>query len=68
MSAVELTIRGDIDVLRLQPGDALVVTVDRRITQAQASELRAALLERFPDHEVFVCAGDVRLTVQRDES
>ena len=65
---VELSIKGDIEVLRLQPGDVIVVNL-RNASLAKAEhleEVRAALMSRFPGHEVIFTNG-ATVTVQRSE-
>lgn len=63
----ELTIKGDVEVLRLQPGDIIVVTLDGRHGREAVSRIGEQVRERFPDHEVLVADG-VRLSIQRDET
>jgi hypothetical protein len=67
MTGVELTIKGDIEVLRLQPGDTIVVTVkDPHITSERFKEIHDVIKSRFADHEVIVTFG-IDLSVQREE-
>lgn len=54
-------------VLRLQPGDILVVKSERRLTVEQATALREHVKERIPDHEVLVIPPDLDLAVLRQE-
>jgi hypothetical protein len=62
---VNLKVTGTVDVLRLQPGDRILVTIDdwRHITPEQATALCEQLSEKFPGHEVVVLAG-MRFTVE----
>jgi hypothetical protein len=56
---ITLTIRGEVDVLRLQPGDRLIVTIDdyRAMNREHIDKIRAEFEQHFPDHEVIVLAG-----------
>lgn len=40
---VELTVKGDIEALKLGPDDTLIVSVDRNLNHEQAAEMRAQL-------------------------
>jgi hypothetical protein len=64
---VELTIKGDIEVLRLQPDDLIVVSLDYSITPERAQFLAAELEKRFPKNNVLIVADGAKLSVQRDE-
>lgn len=63
MSAVELTIKGDVEVLRLQPGDKIVVKTARYLTNEALRELLDACREAFPDNQVVVLGDGIRLEV-----
>lgn len=63
----ELTIKGDIEVLRLQPGDTIVVSVDDRIDRDTLKRWRDVLEERFPNHPVVVTSG-AQITVHRQDA
>lgn len=56
---------GEIHVLRLQPGDVLVLTADYDITWAEADRIRQTLMYKFPDHEVVVLSPGLELSVAR---
>ena len=64
---VELAIKGEIEVLRLKPGDVIVAHVEKSITREMADSISHQLKERFPDHEILITNG-ITLSVQRDES
>lgn len=64
MTDVELTIQGEIEVLRLQPGDIIVATVTDRLTEHQIALMVEQIRARFPDHEVVVCEGVELSTVR----
>lgn len=68
MTSGELTIKGDIEVLRLQPCDVIVVTIEepRHFDQVGFDQIRRAMRERFPGHEIVIANG-LRLSVQRTE-
>jgi len=55
----DLLVRGDVEVLRLEPGDVVVLTVpdDRRIPPDRVADAKALLEEKFPGHEVLVVMG-----------
>lgn len=58
-----------VEVLRLQPSDKLVVTVDKPLTNAQIQSIQSALKPQFPNHQVLIFSGGMKLTVIRaDES
>lgn len=57
MTDVNLTITGEVEVLRLKPGDTLVVTFARNLTADQSYQVRETLRQKFPDNQVLV-AGD----------
>jgi hypothetical protein len=66
VTAVDLTIHGEIEVLRLQPGDTIIVTLtDGHATAEIAERIKAQVKERFPNHDVIV-ADRVRFSVQRE--
>lgn len=47
----------EVRVLRVQPGDILVVRVPALFTQQEAALVRAQFELRFPDNDVAVLAG-----------
>lgn len=68
MSAdVNLTIKGSIRVLRLEPGDVIVASFPdhNRIPGGALEQIRDALKEKFPGHEVLLMGGGVELEVAR---
>lgn len=65
---VELTIKGEVEVLRLKPGDVVVITLNGDISAEGADELRRGLMERiFPNNEVLMVGAGATLSVQRPE-
>jgi hypothetical protein len=62
--AVDLTLTGDIQALRLGPNDALIVRVNRTIDQREANELREALATLLPPNTRFLVVGsDIEFSV-----
>lgn len=68
MSAIDLNIKGDVEVLRLQPGDKLVVHLEtKHWRDGVIDDLRAGFEKHFPGHEVVFLSGDISLSVAREE-
>ncbi len=67
---VNLTIAGDISVLRLMPNDALVVKVSRRVSNDVAQRIIDAIRQRLGDTslKVLVLDEDLDIEVARSES
>lgn len=62
----DLTIRGRIDALHLEPGDRIIVTLDDHSLRAsQTKELREQVKAAFPGHEVVIVAAGLRLAPER---
>jgi hypothetical protein len=61
----ELTIKGDVEVLRLQPGDTLVLTVDGVLNTEQTKRLVEALEAKFPGRSCVVLDNRVSMQVAR---
>ncbi len=59
MSKVELTIKGDVSVLRLAPGDHIIATIDEKasLSPEEQDQVRNALVREFPGHEVTLIQG-----------
>jgi hypothetical protein len=57
-----------VEVMRLRPGDVIVATVARPITEVQAKVIAEQLRERFPGYEAVVVPGDITLSVARPEA
>lgn len=47
----------EVRVLRLQPGDVIVVRIERPVTQVAADTLREKLEEAFPGHKGVILDG-----------
>jgi len=65
MTEVELTIKGEVEVLRLQPGDVIVVTIHERMSRQQSDRVSEQVKARFPGHEVVLAQG-LSLSVKRE--
>jgi hypothetical protein len=57
----------DVKVLRLQPGDMVVLTVADNISWEQTIQLRSAAEERFPDNDEIVVLNRVGIEIVRPE-
>jgi hypothetical protein len=55
-----------VRILRLQPGDVVVVRFADRIDKLTAETIRNDLKPKFPDHEVLVLGPDADLEIVRD--
>jgi hypothetical protein len=55
-----------VRILRLQPGDVIVVRIADRIDKPAAEAIRDDLKPKFPDHEVLVLGPDADLEIVRD--
>lgn len=52
-------------ILRLEPGDILVIKSDRRVSRALLERLQGRMQERFPEHKVLVLEAGLSLEVVR---
>lgn len=72
VAEVDLTIKGDLQALRLRPGDLLVCSVDREITEEEAvrivKQLRRVLDSAGLTNEPIVVPAGVRLGTQVDSA
>lgn len=68
MNTLELTIRGSVESLHLEPGDRIIITLDDKITQRHFNEaveqIREQFRKEFPDHEVIIMSAGLRITRQ----
>jgi hypothetical protein len=66
---VDLQIAGKIEVLRLEPGDRIVATINPGVslTPDQVAEIRAALDLEFPDSNVLVVQGLSLSAIKEEE-
>lgn len=56
-----------IEVLRLEPGDILIVTPDHELTKEQADYVQSRFAGKLPGHEVLVVSDSIKLSVIRPE-
>ena len=61
---VELTIKGEVSVLRLRPGDRIIATVDGHCAPWKLERISEVLREQFPDNQVIVLCAGLRLAVE----
>jgi hypothetical protein len=54
---------GTIRILRLEPGDTVVLTIPEALGPRRAEEIDAILKEQFPGHKVLVLHGGWDLAV-----
>ena len=54
MHDIDLRITGDVQALRLQHGDIVVISVPEAISYETAAEIRAKVKEHLPNHDVMV--------------
>lgn len=55
-----------VEVLRVRPGDVLVVTLPEgtpKLTAAQMESFTDTFRERFPDNEILVLGGGIEVSV-----
>lgn len=65
---VELTVRGDIRRLHLDPGDKVIVTVKDYLTSDTIKNMRKQLELMFPKNPVVFMVGGARINVvDRDD-
>lgn len=57
-----------VQVLRLEPGDTLVLKVPRELTAEQADDVRQQLEARFPGYPALVMSGDMDLSVVEQQA
>ena len=69
-SYVELTIKGDLQALRLQPGDILVASLSTRATAEEADHIAKRLNQVIEaaglNNQVVIVSDGVRLEANRD--
>jgi hypothetical protein len=62
-SEEEVEYIGEIQRVKIRPGDVLVVTCDERISWEVARHLREVIQDKFPGHEVMVLGGGLKLAI-----
>jgi hypothetical protein len=58
----------EVSVLRVQPGDKIVVVLKQQLSAKQFDETTSRLLDQFPDNKILVVDGDAKLCVLREEA
>lgn len=56
-----------VKILRLKPGDIIVIETEKRITWEQAQTIRTHAESEFPGHKVLVLS-EARVRVTREET
>lgn len=54
-----------VRILRLEPGDEIVLTLKDKATHADADQLRKMAEERWPGHRVSVVSAGIDMTMVR---
>ena len=54
-----------VRILRLEPGDEIVLTLRDRATHAHVDDIRKRVEERWPNHKVTVLAEGIDMAVVR---
>ncbi len=62
---IDVRLGADLKVLRLQPGDALVVEVDGLLSQEQARMLKDHVEKQFDGHRCLVLDSSAKLSIAR---
>lgn len=66
MSEVELTIKGDLQVLRLEPGDAIILKLLGPFRAVDVEQVHERLSARFPNNTVIIVdSSEVELSTLR---
>ena len=63
----KINLYSEVEILRLQPGDTVVVYCSTRLAAKVYERVLSTVKEHFPKHDVVVCDGGVRLGVVRKE-
>lgn len=63
---VELTVKGDVRVLRVRPGDKILIEFRDRVSGAAMADVRERLQAMFPTNEVVVVAGGLLSVLPAD--
>lgn len=60
---IELTVRGEIRKLHLEPGDKVIVTVKDYLTSDTIKNMRRQLELMFPQNRIVFMVGGARLDI-----
>jgi hypothetical protein len=58
---LDLTVKGSVEALRLEPGDLVVVAIQDHVPHEYIASVRSELRKRFPDNDVLVFANGIRV-------
>ena len=64
---VEATELPEVRILRLQPGDTLLISSQLRLDQAEFDAISKTFAERFPGHPVALLDGGLNLDILRKD-
>lgn len=64
---IELTIRGSVESLHLEPGDRVIVSLEDHVRVPDFGELSKKFRDAFPDNEVILLAPGIRITRETHE-
>lgn len=59
----EIRYLGDVQRLELQPGDVIVLSCAVHLSAAENDRIREVMKRFFPNHQVLILEGDVRIGV-----
>jgi len=57
----------EVRILRLQPGDTLLLTAEHQVTEAELDAIGKNLAERFPGHPVVLLDNGLSLDILRKD-
>lgn len=63
--AIDLELK-EVDILRLQPGDMLVIRAPMRLSDYAKKRIGEAIRKEFPEHKVLVLEEGLSLEVLRE--
>lgn len=55
--------KGEVQSMRLAPGDVVVISFNDYLNEKQIARIRAEMLNMFPDNRCLVLEKDVRVAV-----
>lgn len=61
----EVTLLADATVLRLEPGDTIVLTAKYPVSEKEADDLARLMMDRFPDHRAVLLDNGLQFAVAR---
>lgn len=63
LNEAEIRYLGDVQRLKLDPGDIIVLTIDDVLTEAQSAYIKHRVEETIPGHTVVVLGKGVKIGV-----